>query len=86
MSQIDKKEIRRDIWMRRFMYSGIPIAIIAILSLWLGQWLASPALGKLFIVSASAALVIGLIYNVRFVILSVRQLKKKNQEQSQDKK
>lgn len=82
MSSVDKKKIRADKWMRRFMYSGIPIALIAIASLWLGQWLGSPALGKLFIVSASVALAIGMIYNVRFVILSVRQLK---EQQNQSK-
>lgn len=73
MSQIDKKQIRSDKWMRRFMYSGIPIALISIASLWVGQWLGSPALGQLFIVSAAAALVIGMAYNLRFVILAVRQ-------------
>lgn len=80
MSSVDKKKIRADKWMRRFMYSGIPIALIAIASLWLGQWLGNPALGKLFIVSASAALAIGMIYNVRFVILSVRQLKEQQKQ------
>jgi len=79
MSQIDRKEIRSDKWMRRFMYSGIPIALISIASLWLGQWLGSPALGKLFIVSATAALVIGLAYNIRFVMLAVRQQQKAQQ-------
>jgi len=81
MSQIDKKQIRSDKWMRRFMYSGIPIALISIASLWVGQWLGSPALGQLFIVSAAAALVIGMAYNLRFVILAVRQ-----QQAQQEKK
>ncbi|MBY4676461.1 hypothetical protein [Marinobacterium arenosum] len=75
MSTVDRTAIRRDPWMQRFMKTGIPVALISILSLWLGQWLHSPALGKLFIVTAATALAIGMIYNVRFVILSVRQLK-----------
>lgn len=80
MSRIDKKLIRKDKWMRRFMYTGLPIALIAVISLWLGQWLGSPALGKLFIVSAAGALAIGMAYNVRFVILSVRALKAEQKE------
>lgn len=81
MSQIDRKQIRADKWMRRFMYSGIPIALISIASLWLGQLLASPALGQLFIVSAGAAIAIGAVYNVRFVILSLRQIRARENEQ-----
>lgn len=76
MSQIDKKAIRSDRWMRRFMLSGIPLALISIVSLWVGQWLGSPALGKLFIVTAAGAIVIGLAYNIRFVMLAVRQQQK----------
>lgn len=76
MSSIDKKEIRSDIWMQRLMKTGIPVAIVSVLSLWLGWWLKEPALGSVFIVTASVALVLGLIYNVRFVILSVRQVKR----------
>ena len=73
MSQIDRKKIRADKWMRRFMFSGVPLGLISIASLWLGQWLGSSAMGQLFIVSATGALVIGMAYNVRFVILAVRQ-------------
>ncbi|MCV6590814.1 MAG: hypothetical protein OIF57_17605 [Marinobacterium sp.] len=73
MSQIDKKKIRADKWMRRFLYSGIPMGLISIASLWLGQWLGSSAMGQLFIVSATGALVVGMAYNVRFVMLAVRQ-------------
>lgn len=80
MSTVDRKAIRRDPWMQRFMKTGIPIALISVLSLWLGQWLRSPALGKLFIVTAAITVVIGMIYNVRFVILAVRQLKAQQQD------
>ncbi|MGB0466478.1 MAG: hypothetical protein ACPGF7_02955 [Pontibacterium sp.] len=75
MSSVDKKEIRADKWMRRLMKTGIPVAAVSVLSLWLGWWLQSPALGQVFIVTAAIALVVGLTYNVRFVFLSVRQLK-----------
>lgn len=81
MSQIDRKQIRADKWMRRFMFSGVPIALISIVSLWLGQWLVSPALGQLFIVSAGAAVAIGAVYNVRFVILSLRQIRARESDQ-----
>ncbi len=81
MSQIDRKQIRADKWMRRFMFSGVPIALISIVSLWLGQWLVSPALGQLFIVSAGAAVAIGAAYNVRFVILSLRQIRARESDQ-----
>jgi hypothetical protein len=77
MSSIDKKQIRADKWMRRFMMTGIPVALVSIACLWLGWWLQNPALGQVFIVTAAIALVIGLTYNVRFVILSVRQLREK---------
>jgi len=83
MSSIDKKKLRQDKWMRRFMFSGIPLGLISVLSLWLGQWLGSPALGQLFIVSASAAVAIGMAYNLRFVILAVRQ--QREQQQDDDK-
>lgn len=80
MSSIDKKKLRSDVWMQRLMKTGIPVAIISVLSLWLGWWLQEPALGQVFIVTASIALIVGLIYNVRFVILSVRQLKEKQND------
>jgi len=81
MSTIDRKEIRSDKWMRLLIRTGIPIAIISIISLWVGWFFKIPALGNLFIVTAAAALVLGLIYNVRFVILSVRQLKANQPDQ-----
>lgn len=80
MSVLDKKLIRSDPWMKRLMMIGVPVAIIGVIALWLGQTLHSPALGSLFIISTAVALITGLIYNVRFVMLSVRQLKEKNKQ------
>jgi uncharacterized membrane protein len=77
MSNIDKKEIRSDKWMNRLIKIGIPIAAISIISLWVGWYFKLPELGNLFIVTAAIAITLGMIYNVRFVILSVRQIKAK---------
>ncbi|WP_027858045.1 hypothetical protein [Marinobacterium jannaschii] len=77
MSSLDRKQIRSDKWMQRLMKTGIPVAIVSALSLWIGWWLKIPGLGQVFIVTASIALAIGMLYNVRFVYLSVRQLKAK---------
>lgn len=82
MSNIDKKEIRADKWMNRLIKIGIPIAAISIISLWVGWYFKLPELGNLFIVTAAIAITLGMIYNVRFVILSVRQIKAK---QAKDK-
>jgi uncharacterized membrane protein len=82
MSNIDKKEIRSDKWMNLLIKTGIPVAIVSIISLWVGWYFKMPALGNVFIVSAAIALTLGMIYNVRFVILSVRQIKAK---QAKDK-
>ncbi len=75
MSIINKKEIRSDKWMSLLIKIGLPIALISIISLWVGWYFKIPELGNLFIVTAAAALTLGMIYNVRFVILSVRQVK-----------
>jgi len=80
MSNLDKKEIRSDKWMQFFIKSGIPIAIISIICLWVGWFFKIPSLGQLFIVTAAIALAIGMAYNVRFVILSVRQIKEKQKK------
>jgi uncharacterized membrane protein len=82
MSNIDKKEIRSDKWMSLLIKTGIPVAIVSIISLWVGWYFKMPALGNVFIVTAAIALTLGMIYNVRFVILSVRQIKAK---QAKDK-
>lgn len=80
MSSIDKKEIRSDKWMSLLIKTGIPIAIISVIALWVGWFFKIPALGNLFIITAAVALALGLIYNVRFVILSVHQLKQKEKK------
>ncbi|KGK42398.1 hypothetical protein LH51_07730 [Nitrincola sp. A-D6] len=80
--KIDKKIIRQDAFLRICMKTGIPLSIIAVISLWTGQYAGSAALGMLFIVSASLAIVIGLAYNIRFVMLSIREAKRQQAEQN----
>ncbi|WP_286236613.1 hypothetical protein [Neptuniibacter halophilus] len=77
MSSVDRKAIRSDKWMSLLIKTGIPIALISVLSLWVGWYFKIPELGNLFIVTAAVALGLGMIYNVRFVILSLRQLREK---------
>ncbi|UTW03200.1 hypothetical protein KDX31_18025 [Amphritea atlantica] len=69
---IDKKQIRSDRWLKMMMRTGVPVAIVSILCLWLGQFLASPALGSVFLVTMPIALMIGFIYNIRYVTLALR--------------
>ncbi|MDO6565305.1 hypothetical protein Q4488_18175 [Amphritea sp. 1_MG-2023] len=69
---IDKKQVRSDRWLKLMMRTGVPIGIVSVVCLWLGQWLASPALGSVFLVTMPIALVIGFSYNIRYVILAVR--------------
>ena len=80
MSSVDKKAIRADKWMQLLIKTGIPVAIVSALCLWLGWFFKIPALGPVFMVTAAIALILGMIYNVRFVILSVRQLRAKNDD------
>ncbi|MFY0678193.1 MAG: hypothetical protein K6L74_16270 [Neptuniibacter sp.] len=80
MSSIDRKEIRSDKWMQVFIKTGIPVALVSIICLWVGWYFKIPALGPVFMITAAIAIVIGLIYNVRFVILSVRQVKEKQKK------
>ena len=81
MSTLDKKEIRSDKWMQLFIKTGIPVAVVSVICLWVGWFFKIPALGNLFIITAAIAVFIGMSYNVRFVILSVRQLKEKQDKQ-----
>lgn len=81
MSSIDRKAIRSDKWMQTFIKAGIPVAIVSIICLWVGWYFKIPALGPVFMVTAAVAITIGLIYNVRFVILSVRQIKEKQKQE-----
>lgn len=80
---LDKKSIRRDKLLRFCMYTGIPLSILAVIALWIGQYAGSPFLGKVFVISAALAVVIGLIYNVRFVILSIREVKRQQASKRQ---
>ena len=77
MSSVDKKAIRADKWMQRLIKTGIPIAVVSILCLWVGWFFKIAALGKVFMITAAIALALGMIYNVRFVILSLRQIRAK---------
>ncbi|KAA0874373.1 hypothetical protein [Nitrincola tapanii] len=81
--KLDKKKIRQDALLRICMYTGIPLSVLAIASLWLGQTLGSPLLGMVFMFSTALAILIGLIYNVRFVILSVRSLREQQAQEAQ---
>ncbi|TVQ66635.1 MAG: hypothetical protein EA373_13165 [Oceanospirillales bacterium] len=64
------------------MFSGIPLSILAVISLWIGQYAGSPILGMVFVISAALAVTIGLVYNVRFVILSIREVKRQQSTKS----
>lgn|GEM_PF-874859 len=80
--KVDKKVIRQDPFLRICMKTGIPLSIIAVISLWTGQSIGSAVLGMLFIVSASLAIVIGLAYNIRFVMLSIREVRRQQAEEN----
>ncbi len=69
---LDKKQIRSDRWLKMMMRTGLPVAIVSILCLWLGQLLSSPALGSVFLVTMPIALLVGFSYNIRYVMLAVR--------------
>lgn len=71
-----KQKIRSDKWLQRLMKAGIPLAIVSVASLWLGHLLANPAFGKLFIVTLPLALIVGFTYNIRYVMLAVREQRK----------
>jgi len=69
----DKNKISADIWLQRLMKTGLPLMVVCILSLWLGQTLGSPALGWVFVLSAPLVLLIGFAYNLRFLLLVQRR-------------
>lgn len=81
MSSVDKKAIRADKWMQLLIKTGIPVALVSVICLWVGWFFKIPALGQVFMVTAAIALALGMIYNVRFVILSVRQIKAQQKDQ-----
>ena len=73
--KVDKAAIRADGWLRWMMRIGIPLALISIFSLWAGRYFSSPLLGLIFVVTLPVALTIGFAYNIRYVMLSMRQRK-----------
>ncbi|GAA0698005.1 hypothetical protein GCM10009104_28050 [Marinobacterium maritimum] len=68
----EKNKIHSDLWLKRLMRTGIPLALICVLSLWLGQWVGSGVLGWVFILTLPPVLVIGLAYNLRYLLLMQR--------------
>ncbi|WP_207062694.1 hypothetical protein [Motiliproteus sp. SC1-56] len=71
----DKQSIRADRHLQWMMRLGLPLAAIAIASLWLGRALESPGIGLLFFIALPLALAIGFAYNIRYIILAHRQRK-----------
>ncbi|MBN3562373.1 hypothetical protein [Aliamphritea spongicola] len=74
----ETQKLTADRWLQRLMKTGIPVALISVLSLWLAWWLQSLALGSVFLVTMVIALGLGFAYNIRLVILSLRARKKAN--------
>ncbi len=70
--QIDRQEIRKDRYLRILKNTGIPLAIVSVACLWLGNTLPSDALGKVFIVTMPLVLLIGFVYNIRYLMLALR--------------
>lgn len=68
----EKNKIHSDLWLKRLMRTGIPLAVVCVLSLWLGQWIGSGLLGWVFILTLPPVLVIGLAYNLRYLLLMQR--------------
>lgn len=81
---VDKKQIRADRWLKMMMRTGIPVAVVSILCLWLGHFLENPAFGSVFLVTMPIALVIGFSYNIRFVMLAVRAQREQTDQHNHD--
>jgi hypothetical protein len=71
----DNTSIRADRHLQWMMRLGLPLAAIAIASLWLSRYLESPGIGLLFFVSLPLALILGFAYNLRYLILAQRRKK-----------
>jgi archaellum biogenesis protein FlaJ (TadC family) len=69
----ENNKIGTDRWLQRLMKTGIPLAIVCILSLWLGQTLGLPLLGWVFVLTAPPVLLIGFAYNLRYLLLVQRR-------------
>ncbi len=72
-NQEQASKVTDDGWLRLMMKIGIPMVVISIASLWISQLMAVTWLFPVFIVTGALALLMGLLYNVRFVLLSVRR-------------
>ncbi|MEH6579537.1 MAG: hypothetical protein V7731_20960 [Amphritea sp.] len=81
---VDKKQIRSDRWLQVMMRTGVPVAAVSIIFLWLGHLLEKPSLGNVFLVTLPIALVIGFAYNVRYVMLAVRAKRKESDSNPSD--
>ncbi len=71
--EADNSEITADSYLKLMMRIGIPLALISVLSLWASRSLGSSGIGLLFFITAALTLVIGFAYNIRYVMLLVRQ-------------
>lgn len=80
---VDKREIRKDRYLQLMTKTGIPLAIISVLSLWAGRYFGSPGLGMLFFVTCPLAMAIGLAYNIRYVMLAVRKQREEKEKEEQ---
>lgn len=79
----DRQAIRSDKYLRLMMKTGIPLALISIVSLWLARTIGSDGLGLLFFITCPLALAIGFGYNIRYVSLAVRR--QRQQKKDNDK-
>ncbi|ABI57397.1 hypothetical protein ACN2MM_11025 [Alkalilimnicola ehrlichii MLHE-1] len=67
--------------LRILMKIGVPIGAISLLSLWLAYFTDTPMLMPLFLITALLAFAIGMAYNIRLVILMVRQKRQAERQQ-----
>ncbi|RLK50897.1 hypothetical protein DFR31_0806 [Alkalispirillum mobile] len=72
-NQEKRNVIPPDRVLRILMKIGIPIAVFSLLCLWLSYFLDAPILLPVFFITALMAFGIGLAYNVRVVLLMLRQ-------------
>lgn len=73
-------KITSDPWLRVLMKISIPMAVVSVAALWIGQLMGIPWLFYLFLVTGAFTLAAGLAYNVRFVILNARRAGDREQE------
>lgn len=73
-------KITSDPWLRVLMKISIPMAVVSVAALWIGQLMGISWLFYLFLVAGAITLAAGLAYNVRFVILNLRRAGEREQE------